>query len=195
MSTLSELILSGAPLDSLETHLNALSDEARVEQCVALSAKAQKQLWGRAEGSVATLEQIVPPSCADGEEVRHIGRNSLPAFTRFEKRFCRPKGREGELWGYNEGSTRPLVGPGYFVCHQADEGAVGAVVVNYERLPTEGELPEAWPTLKPNEAGLSRFVYAHMHDYLRRVSEHVTIGIAYRHGKESPNYFVLCRER
>jgi hypothetical protein len=55
------------------------------------------------------------------------------------------------------------------------------------------EAPEGWPVIKPNEAGISRLVYAYMQDYLRRVSDHITIGRAYRKGKESPNYFTLCR--
>ena len=95
------------------------------------------------------------------------------------------------LWGYNEGSTRSIIGPGYFVCRLAEEGAPGAIVIDYETLPSRA--PEGWPALQTNERGLSRFVYAYMQDYLRKVSEHVTIGRAYRHGKESPNYFTLCR--
>jgi hypothetical protein len=48
--------------------------------------------------------------------------------------------------------------------------------------------------VKRNDQGLSRFVYANMVDYLRRVSSHVVIGRAYKGGKEMPNYFILCRE-
>ena len=33
-----------------------------------------------------------------------------------------------------------------------------------------------------------------MIDYLRRVSDHVTIGRAFRKGKWTENYFLLCRE-
>ena len=31
-------------------------------------------------------------------------------------------------------------------------------------------------------------------DVLRGVSEHVSIGRAVKHGKDTPNYFLLCRE-
>ena len=36
-------------------------------------------------------------------------------------------------------------------------------------------------------------VFAKMIDYLRKVSKHVTIGRAYKHGEETPNYFLLSR--
>jgi hypothetical protein len=37
-------------------------------------------------------------------------------------------------------------------------------------------------------------VYGWMSDAMRRVSEHVSIGSAARHGKSLGTYFVLCRE-
>ena len=51
-----------------------------------------------------------------------------------------------------------------------------------------------WPEIVDNHYRLSRFVYAGMIDYLRRVSTHVLIGRATRAGRELPNYFALCRE-
>ena len=66
------------------------------------------------------------------------------------------------------------------------------MVIDYTMIPTAK--PDAWPAIQPNEKGVSRFVYAGMHDYMRKVSTHVTIGRAYRHGKISNNYFMLCRE-
>ena len=50
------------------------------------------------------------------------------------------------------------------------------------------------PDIVPNEARLGRFVYAGMKDYMRRVSEHVSIGRAYKGGKPMNAWFVLCRE-
>lgn len=191
MPSLQEQILSGASADALERHLSALTPDERRDECVALAPRAQRLLWLRCEGRAVRLDDIVPPSTPVGAAVRHIGRNTLPAFKRFEKRFCRPAEGAEELWGYNEGPTRPLVGPGYFICRATPSDPRGAVVIDYERVPPAS--PEGWPDVAPNERGVSRFVYAHMHDFLRRVSEHVTIGRAYRHGKDSPNYFVLCR--
>lgn len=192
--SLATLMNAGETIDQIETYLDALSSQKRVEETRALGPKLQRKLWDLSEGRAPSLEQIVPLDCPPGEQIRHFGRNTLPAFKFFEKRFCEPtQASNGEriLWGYNEGPTRSLVGPGYFVCRLAQAGAPGAVVIDYEQLPVEA--PPGWPELKPNEQGISRFVYAYMQDYLRRVSTHVTIGRAYRHGKESPNYFTLCR--
>ena len=142
------------------------------------------------------LADMVPPTSPELKPVRHYGRNTLPVFKLFEKRFCRPP--EGAapagLWGYNEGSTRGLVGPGYFVCRETtgSEREIADIVIDYTILPTAK--PDEWPEIYPNERGVSRFVYAGMQDYMRRISAHVTIGRAYRHGKISNNYFVLCRE-
>ena len=54
--------------------------------------------------------------------------------------------------------------------------------------------PEGWPAIRDNEHGLSRLVYGFMIDRMRRVSEHVTIGRANRHGKDFGSWFMLCRE-
>jgi hypothetical protein len=66
------------------------------------------------------------------------------------------------------------------------------VWVDYTQLP-EGH-PDDWPEIRPNDQGISRFVYGYMIDTLRRVSEHVTIGSAARKGKDLGSWFVLCRE-
>ncbi len=187
---LSRAINEEMPIDEIEEALDALNPRERVEQSRSLGPKDQRALWELCEGRSATLEQIVPKDRVN-QTVRHLGRNTLPAFKIFEKRFIRPQSNPELLWGYNEGPTRKLVGPGYFVCKVSDQPEIGEVVVDYEVLPEEA--PEGWPVIKPNEAGISRLVYAYMQDYLRRVSDHITIGRAYRKGKESPNYFTLCR--
>jgi hypothetical protein len=66
------------------------------------------------------------------------------------------------------------------------------VLVDYTRVPPSA--PPGWPAVRGNERGLSRFVYGFMVDRLRRVSEHVTIGSAARHGREFGSWFLLCRE-
>lgn len=187
---LSRALQEEQSIESIAEALDQLSPEDRVVQSRSLGPKDQKKLWNLCEGRAVTLEQIVPENRV-GQTVRHLGRNTLPAFKIFEKRFMRASAEQVDLWGYNEGPTRKLVGPGYFICRQSDQKEIGSIVVDYEKLPTEA--PEGWPAIKPNEAGVSRLVYAYMHDYLRKVSEHVTIGRAYRKGKESPNYFTLCR--
>ena len=126
--------------------------------------------------------------------VRHTGRNTLPAFTHFEKRFCRPRGEDrekpGALYGFNFQALGPLTGPGYFTARAAPGRP--EVLIDYTRVPPER--PDGWPALRSNEAGLSRFVYGFMVDTLRGVSEHVTIGSAARKGRDIGSWFVLCRE-
>ena len=187
---LSHALQNNQEIEIIAEELDQLSPEGRVEQSRSLGSKDQKKLWTLCEGRVVTLEQIVPKDRIR-QTVRHLGRNTLPAFKLFEKRFMRVDVGQVDLWGYNEGPTRNLVGPGYFVCRQSDQLDIASVIIDYEQLPPQA--PEGWPEIKPNDAGVSRLVYAYMHDYLRKVSEHVTIGRAYRKGKESPNYFTLCR--
>ena len=91
---------------------------------------------------------------------------------------------------FNFQALRRLTGPGYFVARPAPDRP--EVWVDYNHVPEER--PEAWPALRRNEAGLSRFVYGFMVDTLRGVSEHVTIGSAARKGRDMGSWFVLCRE-
>lgn len=193
--TLAERILAtGAEIDEIADWLDHLDPGARIEQTRALDPAAQRRLWRLTRGRAVALDDIVPPDRSALEPVRHYGRNTLPAFTLFEKRFCRPLAitEDDVLWGYNEGRTRPVVGPGYFICRATDGDSRGEAVVDYTRVPPSK--PAEWPTVRPNEWGLQRFVYAGMLDFLRRVSEHVTIGRAYRRDRETNNFFVLCRE-
>jgi hypothetical protein len=66
------------------------------------------------------------------------------------------------------------------------------VLIDYRELPAEH--PEGWPAIRPNDRGVSRFVYGFMVDTLRRVSEHVSIGSAARAGRDLGSWFILCRE-
>ena len=128
-------------------------------------------------------------------EVRHFGRNTLPAFRLFEKRFCRPQGVDPEtpdqLFGFNFQSTSWATGPGYFVARNSEQAP--EVLIDYRELPTAAV--SGWPAIRSNERGLSRFVYGFMVDTLRRVSACVTIGSAARKGRDMGSWFVLCRER
>ena len=179
--------------EAIAALLDGGSHSDRMEAITSLGGPtAQGQLWAAAAGaSTVTLADLVPPDAAPLREVIYHGKNSLPAFTLFQKRFCRPPKDAGadQLWGYNHQTLAWLTGPGYFVVHP--EGDAPAAI-DYRLVPPGH--PPNWPAVKPNDVGFSRFVYRDMVDYLRRVSRHVLIGRATRHGKELPNYFILCRE-
>jgi len=174
--------------------LDGLAAELRAPVVRGLGRKDQQTLYRKVEGyAPLDLTDIVPSGRADLQEVRHLGRNSLPAFTIFEKRFCRlagsPPNAPKELAGYNFQTLTPVTGPGYFLA--AEDANTKEILVDYHRLPNQA--PPDWPTIRSNETGLSRFVYGFMVDRLRRVSEHVTIGSAARNGRDLGSYFVLCR--
>ena len=203
----------GSENDALEAFESMISDAAVAPGAIArlldgldptvrprvirrLGRVGQRSLYAKVEGHASLeLTDLVPPDCAELAEVRHLGRNSLPAFTIFEKRFCRLPGSEprtpGALAGYNFQTLSPVTGPGYFMA--VEDENTREVLVDYRRLPDQK--PADWPEIRSNERGLARFVYGFMVDRLRRVSEHVTIGSAARNGRELGSYFILCRVR
>jgi hypothetical protein len=175
--------------------LDGLSHAERVRATRSLGRAEQRRLYDAVGGfRPVGLADLVPPSVADLATVRHYGRNTLPAFTHFEKRFCRPRGADrskpDRLYGFNFQTLSPLTGPGYFVAR--DVPGRPEVDIDYRELPDER--PPGWPRIASNERGLGRLVYGFMVDTLRRVSEHVTIGSAARNGRPLGSWFVLCRE-
>lgn len=193
--SLTTLVRSGASIDAIAAHLDALEPEARRVETQALGGHDQRTLFEAAAASPPLeLGFFVPSGVDDLHQVIHFGRNSLPAFKLFEKRWCRPPGDEKRLFGYNEGPSRPLIGPGYFVAHETDAGdARGAIVVDYYQVP-DGAVAPGWPKVKPNDQGLQRFVYHQTRDYMRRVSTHVSIGQAHKREQQVIGTFILCRE-
>jgi len=185
-------------MDRVAGFLDGLAHAERVQAIRGTKRKDQKKLYEAAKGfAPVRLEELVPAGTGDGKEVRHVGKNTLPAFSHFEKRFCRPSGQAqdtpGQLWGYNFAKTLPLTGPGYFVASASpDESAAPEVWVDYYQVPPEA--PSGWPPVQSNDRGLGRLVYGSMIDTLRRVSEHVTIGSAAKHGKDMGSWFLLTRE-
>jgi hypothetical protein len=193
-ATLKELLAPARPDPAaVRAFLDGLDHAGRMTALTSCGGTVpQAKLYDLAAGAPpVTLEELVPLDQPPMREVIWHGKNSLPMFTLFQKRFCRPAGARGhdELWGYNHQAMSWLTGPGYFVCHQ--DGPVKAAI-DYRVVPPEA--PASWPAIKRNDTGGSYFVYRDMVDYLRRVSAHVLIGRAHKHGKELPNYFILCRE-
>ena len=185
---------SGVAAATLSKFLDELDETTRTRVVRGLVRRDQQALYGKVEGFAPLgLVDLVPPARSDLEEVRHLGRNSLPAFKIFEKRFCRLPGNRPDapetLAGYNFQAMSPVTVPGYFVA--LDDTKTREVLVDYHLLPDQK--PSDWPPIRSNERGLSRFVYGFMIDRLRRVSKHVTIGSAARNGRDLGSYFVLNR--
>ncbi len=190
-------LLRGGVVKPLEIArlLDGLPSAERIAAVRALGRAEQRRLYDAASG-VARLRlvDLVPAATPDLVAVRHYGRNTLPAFTLFEKRFARPRGEDPaapkRLAGFNFQTMTAFTGPGYFVAR--DDESRGEVLIDYRELPTQA--PDDWPRIRGNDRGLGRLVYGNMVDTLRRVSEHVTIGSAAKGGKDLGSWFVLCRE-
>lgn len=183
---------------SVAQAFDRMSHAERVAAIRATGRREQSRLWKAVDGfAPLSLIDMVPAACADNQQVRHYGKNSLPLFTHFEKRFLRPAGQDAarptELHGYNfqeSAIATSFSGPGYFIA--VDDPKRSEVLIDYYRVPTTR--PEGWPSIRNNERGGARLVYGFMIDTLRRVSEHVTIGHANKHGKDMSAWFILCRD-
>jgi len=185
-------------IDEIGAYLDGLNHDDRLAEVYSLRSRDQRDLFARAESAPPlSLKHFVPDSVAPLTPVIHYGKNSLPLFRIFQKRFSRPGEGDDKLFGYNEGFTRFFIGPGYFVtiptAGHPDWEARGAVVVDYFQVPEEA-VPAEWPAVKPNSRGLQRFVYYQTRDFMRRVSEHVSVGAAFKVEKAMGAYFMLCRE-
>jgi hypothetical protein len=144
-----------------------------------------------------TLDDYVPPGTEPLKEVIHHGKNSLPAFTHFQKRFCKAPESADVLYGYNHNTelVSSFTGPGYYVAHKS-QWSEAEVDIDYTKLPPAK--PDAWPAIRDNDHGLGKLVYGGMIDVMRGLSTHVSIGRARRlkHGSFEwfDAWFVLCRE-
>ncbi|MBT9554768.1 MAG: hypothetical protein IV100_02010 [Myxococcales bacterium] len=191
MTELDQIFSKSGPLalDAVGAWFDTATPESRLAGVRSLGKPEQRRLFqAAAANNSLSLDFVVPKSAGTLTEVIHEGKNTLPVFTTFQKRFARLPDRPDVLVGYNEGVTRSLVGPGYYEAYvQGNE-----IAIDYTRTPTQ-KVP-SWPAIRPTTSGISLFVYAHMIDYIRRVSNHVTIGRAVRKGKETENYFLLCRQ-
>jgi hypothetical protein len=168
-------------IEPIERALEAAKADERVNWMRGLGKRELVALWALAAGRAVRLDDL-----ADGEGavVIHEGQNSLPLFSAFQKRIVR---RGEAVQGYNHQSMSWITGPGHFVVRE--EG--GEAFFDYTRLPES--VPSEFPALKPNEAGLSRLVYAGMIDRLRKVSAHALIGAAEKGGKATGDFFMLVK--
>ncbi|MEO7094453.1 MAG: hypothetical protein ABI175_14455 [Polyangiales bacterium] len=187
-------------VDAIGHYLDGLDGDARWREVGALGRSRQRTLWEKAAHAPPIDFAHFVGDAPVRQEVIHDGVNTLPvlpAIRRFQKRFSRPAiGATERLFGYNEGPTRRLIGPGYFVAIPTASrpawSARGAVVVDYYQVP-DGEVPKGWPRVRDNHWRLQRFVYGGTRDFMRRVSDHVSIGAAYKGESPLDHYFMLCR--
>ena len=199
MANLTELIHdSDTKLHAIAAHLEALSDTERVAALDGLKRRDQRALFNKADAEAITMSHFVPQT-DPLQPIHHQGRNTLPRpgkHGRFQKRFCRPEDGSDRLFGYNQAPSTGLIGPGYFVAiptaGNADWEARGAIVVDYFQVP-DGAVCAGWPGVVPNGKGLQMFVYKNTRDFMRRVSDSVAIGAAYKGEKSLDHYFTLCR--
>lgn len=166
-------------LADLAAALDGATHEDRVAWAYTLGQREQLVLFGLAEGSALTVDDCVR---GEGEVVIHTGRNGLSLFNRFEKRFAR---QGDEVVGYNHNAEaggrfnflfRRIVGPGHYVAYDGPDG--DGVWIDYRRLPVR-QHPD-FPPLIDNDHGLRSLVFGNMVDVLRRVSQHVRIGNAFK---------------
>ena len=177
-------------------YLDALDAATRWREVSALGRDRQRALFEKAGpidfahfvGGVGPLVEVI-----------HDGMNTLPVpppLRRFQKRFCKPQDTSERLFGYNEGVTRPFIGPGYFVAVPTEGRPAwesrGEIVIDYFQVP-DGPVVDGWPRVRDNHWRLQRFVYEATRDFMRKVSTHVSVGAAYKREKPLDHYFVLCR--
>jgi hypothetical protein len=187
-SSLPNLLESGASAKEIESFLDGLPPAARLQQVLAVTGRGVKHLYDAVrDAPTVTLEELV----AQGRKgtVIYEGRNSLPLFSRFQKRFTRIE--SGAVIGYNHQTMSFITGPGYFIVRPASgEGEHGKELLFDYTEPPPAE-PPGWPSYKPNDRGFSKAVYMNMKDYVRRVARGVVVGKAYRLGVDQKAYFSL----
>jgi hypothetical protein len=183
-----KMMLQGGSVNmsSVATKLEACSEEELVAQTRTLGLKEQGALFAAAKGYRSlTLADIVPLGTTPGTQVVHQGKNSLKAFSLFQKRFSMAELGAKELWGFNSHSFSAFTGPGYFTASIRSS----ELVIDYTRVPPRA-LP-GWPKVVAN-TGLHGLAYGGLVDTVRGVSSRVSIGAADRRGK-SEGFFVLVR--
>ena len=178
--------------DELAKVLDELGFEGRLHAVREWGKSRQAQLFEAAKGKhPLTLDHFVPSGTAERAPVRHHGKNTLPLFNHFEKRFMKAsEAGEDRVVGYNHQDLGALTGPGYFMLRPGDEE--GEIAIDYTKLPTQRA--DGWPVIVPNEARLGKLVYAGMVDHMRGISSTVSIGRAAKGGKMMDAWFVLVRE-
>lgn len=173
--------------------LDGLGHEGRCHTVRTWSKHYQEKIFEAAKGfRPLDLDFLVPSGKGVLEEVIHDGQNTLPAFNRFQKRFVKLDGEAFPLGGYNHQSMERFTGPGYFGVTKGEGEHEGELVIDYRQIPKTK--PQAWPPLRSNDGGVAGIVNGGMIDYLRGISEHVSIGVAFKDGQSRHQWFALVRQ-
>lgn len=180
-------------LPRLTQILDGLGHEGRVHTIRTWTKHHQQALFEAAKGYMPLdLDFLVPSGVGPLVPVIHEGVNTLPMFKRFQKRFVKLDRSAFPIGGYNHQSMQALTGAGYFGVTKGEGEHEGELVIDYSKIPTQK--PASWPELKSNEGGLAGIVNGGMIDYLRGLSSHVSIGVAYKDGKHRNQWFALVRQ-
>jgi hypothetical protein len=188
-ASLRHLLTKRVAAAEITQYLDGLVASDRVKEVLAITGKGVKLLYDVMAGAPpATVDDFVPT----GEKgtVIYEGRNSLPVFSRFQKRLAHIG--EGVV-GYNHQFLSFVTGPGYFLVRgPSGDGEHGdELLFDYTVAPPLG--PKDWPRYKSNNAGLSRQVFGNLKDYVRPVAAGVFVGKAFKLGLEQGAYFSLSR--
>lgn len=200
MSTLAELVRQNAKPEAIAALLDGTDAVGRQEALAGLARSDFGPLFRIVSGQHVDLAFYVPQGTAPGAFVRHLGLNSMPLFRTVDKRFVRMP--SGELSGYNH-LENPIAstfsGPGYFCVAErgapSPDGRKGCdqLFIDYWRVPAQ--VPhDGWPAVTDNNGLPGSLVYGKMCDYMWRVSQHVSIGEAWRNGKSLNTWFIVSRE-
>lgn len=185
-ATLAQLVAKGASHAELAAHLDALDPSARIAEVRQMGRAEQSKLWELAKGkSTLELDAFVG---AQEQTVIYEGKNVLPVFSFFQKRFYRRASGVVVGYNHNDGFTTFFAGPGYFSVSGA---ADGEILFDYTRLPDFQ--PPGWPAIAPNSGIIPGAVYGGMLDYIRSVGRTTVIGAAFKGGKPRNQYFMLTR--
>ena len=174
----------------LSSKLDAASWDERFSWIRSLGRSEQYTLYALAKGSPVSTRDLV----RGDRVVRHYGRNGLPLFTNFQKRFSQVGDtvvgyNEPEVTGAIAGIYRWVTGPGHYTAYDSPV-VPGEVWVDYRKVPTVQHAE--FPPLAGNESGLPALVFGDMVDILRRVSSDVFIGDSFKgtYPRETPTPFL-----
>lgn len=181
-------------IEKLAEILDGLGHEGRVHATRTWTKKQMAAIYDACAGRPISLDFLVPSSVGANTEVIHDLRNTLPLFSNAQKRFARSgEGEAKDLVGFNKQHGLASVSePGYFMVRPGEGEHENELVIDYGQTPKSK--PDVWPKIEPNDSGLlNGIVWGGMVDYLRKVSEHVSIGKATKKGKAIGQYFALVR--